>query len=181
MLILMGGPGVGKGTLADNLCAYHAFEYIEMGQILRDVAKHNDTVADILARGDFLPDNVVCDILNATVNTSADVLLDGFPRTLSQAKWLVVQYTKIFDIHVLFIDATRDIITARIHKRHATGLGRSDDTNIDVINHRIDNFNTTTMPAVEYLRDAPGIKFHTIDGHGTTQQNLAEAIDALKK
>ncbi len=178
MLILMGGPGVGKGTIADMLRARHTFNYIETGEMLRNMATKNTELATILGRGDFIPDGVVCDII-ATLIGNADTLLDGFPRTVHQAKWLVNKYADKFNIHVLFIDAPRDVIVARILKRRKLTPGRADDTDASVINHRIDKFNDTTMPAVNYLRTASGVQFSTIDGRGTPDENLAEAINAL--
>ena len=110
-----------------------------------------------------------------------DIILDGFPRTLGQAKWLVKNYADKYDIHVLYLNTDEQTLISRIQKRVRDGTKRADDATIDIIRHRLDNFRQITLPAVEWLRTAPDIKFSEINAAGTASDNFTEIIMALGK
>ncbi len=180
MLIFMGGPGVGKGTFSNMIRARHDFKYIEMGAMLRALPDTNP-MRQLVAVGELVPDTAAFELLRENVSDDADILLDGFPRTLSQAKWLAQTYADKFDIHIVYLDAPTDIILSRIEKRRRETGGRRDDANPNAIMHRIQHFHDETMPAIEWLRDAPGIHFVHVDARGTADENFAEILAALGK
>ncbi len=181
MLIFMGPPGVGKGTFARMLCAHHKYNYIETGEILRAAGRRTPTIAARLARGELMPDSQLYPLLSDKIDTRHNMLLDGFPRTLPQAKWLTTNYADIFDMHVIYLDLPTDLIPGRIAKRRREGVNRSDDISMDIIQHRIDTFFKTTMPAIEWMRTAPNVKFSRVCAIGSADENFAEIMTALQE
>ena len=176
----MGGQGVGKGTHARRLIARDGYGYIETGAILRTLPPESP-VAQIMARGELVPDNALFDLVNdAIAATPGDIILDGFPRTLPQAQWLVQKYSDAFDIRVIYLDVPEDVMLARIEKRIREGGGRADDADAAVVRRRLDSFWHITMPAIEWLRTAPGIRFADVDlSSEDIDINFARISDAL--
>lgn len=162
MILMMGGQGVGKGTHARRLIARYGYGYIETGAILRSLPPESP-VAQIMARGELVPDNELFGVIAAELDKSGDVILDGFPRTLPQAEWLVKNYADRFDIRVIYMNVPEEIMLARIEKRIREGGGRADDADAAVVRRRLDSFWRITMPAIEWLRIAPGVKFADVD------------------
>ena len=70
---------------------------------------------------------------------------------------------------------------ARIEKRNREGGNRADDANMAVVRRRLDTFWHVTIPAIEWLRTAPGIKFSDIDVTGPVEENMKRITAALKK
>ena len=181
MIILMGGQGVGKGTFARMLCDHHDYKYIETGQILRNAAKTYTNIADIMARGDLLPFNMLTELITANIDSEHDILLDGFPRTMNQAKWLIDNYADKFNIHVLYCNVPEEVMIQRIKKRINDGAGRADDADDAAIRNRLNTFWNTTMPAIEWLRTVPNIKFSDVDVTGPVDENFKNILAALQK
>ena len=127
MILLMGGQGVGKGTFARMLNNHNKYKIIETGKMLRDAATTDKTIADIMARGELLPFEILVHLIEKNIDTDHDLLLDGFPRTMDQAKWLVDNYADKFNIHVLYLNVPESVMIARIQKRIREGGGRADD------------------------------------------------------
>src|SRR5690348_17423027 len=92
-LVLLGAPGSGKGTQGAALAAHFDIPHISSGELLRaHVAAGTDLgqqVRSFLGRGDLVPDDLVLDVVRDALVSAGDTrgyLLDGFPRTLAQAK-----------------------------------------------------------------------------------------------
>ena len=178
MIVLMGGQGVGKGTCAAELRAAHDYNYIETGAMLRGLPADSE-IAKIMARGELVPDEMFLQLVADKIAAGGDILMDGFPRTLAQAQWLVESYAHIFDMHVLYLNVPEDVMMARIQKRIAQGGGRADDADAAAVRRRLDTFWKTTMPAIEWLKTAPGVHFADIDATGTVAENMAGINAAL--
>ncbi len=94
-LLLLGAPGVGKGTQAKELVKVWNIPQISTGDLLRaNVAKGTElgkVAKEIMGRGDLVPDSLVNEMVAARLqepDTARGFILDGFPRTLVQAGWL---------------------------------------------------------------------------------------------
>jgi adenylate kinase len=94
-ILLLGAPGVGKGTQAKELVKIWAIPQISTGDLLRgNVAQGTDlgrTAKAIMGRGELVPDSLVNEMVAARLeqpDTASGYILDGFPRTLVQAEWL---------------------------------------------------------------------------------------------
>lgn len=158
----MGGQGTGKGTHARRLIERDGYNYVEAGAILRALPS-DSRVAQIMARGELVPDADLFDLISNAIPADRDVILDGFPRTLAQAQWLVEHFADKFDIRVAFLNVPESVMLARIENRLRTVGDRADDADPAIVRRRLDSFWKITMPAIEWLRTAPGIKFADID------------------
>jgi adenylate kinase len=121
-LIFLGAPGAGKGTQAEVVCNELNIPAISTGNMLREAVK-NGTPAGLAAkecmdRGDLVPDEIVIGILKDRIaqdDAKNGFILDGFPRTVSQAEALEkmgVNIDKVVEIHV-----ADEKITARMSGR----------------------------------------------------------------
>ena len=180
MILMMGGQGVGKGTHARRLIARDGYGYIETGAILRALPPET-VVAQIMSRGELVPDDELFGVVaDAIAATDGDIILDGFPRTLPQAQWLVKNYADKFDIRVIYMNVPESIMLARIEKRIREGGGRADDADAAIVRRRLDNFWKITMPAIDWLRTAPGIRFADVDVSAEDPDiNFAKISNAL--
>jgi adenylate kinase len=94
-ILLLGAPGVGKGTQAKELVKLWGIPQISTGDLLR-YHKNQGTplgrvAKDLMARGELVPDNLVNEMVADRLqqpDTANGFILDGFPRTLNQAGWL---------------------------------------------------------------------------------------------
>lgn len=175
---MMGGPGVGKGTFSKMLMETHPYKYIEAGALLR-AEPIDSEIGKLISAGNLVPDKLVCDLMTQKI-TNHDIILDGFPRTIGQAQWLIHNYAKKYNIHVLYLATDEQTLVARINKRIREGSHRRDDANPNIIHHRLENFQQITMPAVKWLRTAHGIKFSEINAAGDASDNFTEIISALQ-
>lgn len=94
-ILLMGAPGVGKGTQAKELMKLWGIPQISTGDLLRYHKDHGTPLGlvakDLMARGELVPDNLVNEMVAERLqqpDTARGYILDGFPRTLNQAGWL---------------------------------------------------------------------------------------------
>lgn len=130
-LIFLGAPGAGKGTQAEVVCNALNIPAISTGNMLREAVK-NGTPAGLAAkecmdRGDLVPDEIVIGILKDRIaqdDAKNGFILDGFPRTVSQAEALEkmgVQIDKVVEIHV----ADEKITSRMSGRRVCEGCGNS--------------------------------------------------------
>jgi adenylate kinase len=94
-ILLLGAPGVGKGTQAKELVKIWGIPQISTGDLLRgNVAQGTElgrTAKEIMGRGELVPDSLVNEMVAVRLeqpDTAKGYILDGFPRTLPQASWL---------------------------------------------------------------------------------------------
>ncbi len=180
LIVLMGGQGVGKGTFANMLMERHEYKHIETGALFRAMPADSE-IGRIIARGELVPDTELFKLIASQITGDTDVILDGFPRTLNQAKWFVQNYADKYSIYVLYLNVPEEIMIARIEKRMREGSNRADDADMSVIRRRLDTFWYTTMPAIEWMSTAPGIKFADIDSTGDVNDNFNRILVALAK
>lgn len=121
-LILMGPPGAGKGTQGEILAKKLNIQTISTGVMLRSAMKEGTEVGKVAAKyindGLLVPDSVIVDVVKERLS-KPDVkdgfILDGFPRTVAQAKALTETGLKIDK--VLSIDVSDDEIVGRLSSR----------------------------------------------------------------
>lgn len=178
MIVLMGGQGVGKGTFSAMLKDLHEYVHIEMGGILRTLPKESE-IAQIMARGELVPDEKILQLMQSKIPTNKDIILDGFPRTMDQAKWLITNYADIFNIHVIYLDVPEEIMISRIQKRIREGGGRQDDANEEAIKKRLNTFWKVTVPVINWLSTVKEIKFSDVNVTGDVNDNFARIREAL--
>ncbi|MGH3826499.1 MAG: adenylate kinase [Pseudonocardiaceae bacterium] len=178
-VLIVGPPGAGKGTQATVLSAELGVTHISTGDIFREhVAGETELgrqVKRYLDAGALVPDEVT----NAMVEQrlSGDVcragfLLDGFPRTIVQARVLeALLRDRDCEIDtVLAFDVSEDQVVARLLAR-----GRKDDTE-DVIRHRQQLYREETAPLLEFYSD----RLIIVPAVGSVPDVTARALDALR-
>ena len=159
LILMMGGQGSGKGTLSKKFLAENTgYQYVETGAMLRALPDNHPLKA-IMARGEFVPDEDLQNLLVEKINPANNTVLDGFPRQLSQAKWLVDTFSYKFDTIAVYLNISRDLMQKRIQQRIAEGAVRADDADNAVVQKRLDSFFNKTMPAIEWLSINPNVKF----------------------
>lgn len=159
LILMMGGQGSGKGTLSKKFLNENAgYQYVETGAMLRALPENHPLKA-IMARGEFVPDSDLQNLLIEKIVPTKNTVLDGFPRQLSQAKWLIDTFSYKFDTIAVYLNISRDLMQKRIQQRIAEGGGRADDADNTVVQKRLDSFFNKTMPAVEWLSINPNVKF----------------------
>ena len=158
-VLLIGPPGSGKGTQGELLAKRLGLEHIAAGDLLRAEVDAQtplgQEVAQIMARGDLVPDDIILKMLMPKVLAAAETngyLLDGFPRSVEQA----VEARKLADADagphaVIYLDAPREELMRRILAR-AKQEGRADD-NPETVANRLEVFEEATHPLVDYYRD----------------------------
>jgi len=130
-LILIGPPGAGKGTQAENLQADFGLPYIATGDMMRAKRQEDSElgreIARVIAAGELVPDDVVCKVLLERVDAEGDdgFLLDGFPRTERQADVLdqALERRGRKLTAVLLIEAADDVIIQRLAGRRVCSNG----------------------------------------------------------
>jgi adenylate kinase len=183
-LLLLGPPGSGKGTQAARLVDILGVRHISSGDLLRaEVAADTDcgrAVAGAMKSGELVPDDVVIEMLRQPIldaSAAGGYLLDGFPRTLSQAESTAAMAREegVVADAAIFLTAEPDLLVRRLLAR-AQELGRADD-NEQTIRHRIEVYNAKTEPLREYYAKR-GILLE-VDGLQTVDQVTADILAGL--
>ena len=184
-LILFGPPGAGKGTQAVAISEEFSLPHIATGDILRENVK-NETELGLRAkqymdRGDLVPDEVMIDMIHdriAQPDARDGFLLDGFPRTVAQAKALdeMLARSGLAIDAVLRLMVDDEELVARLLRR-AHEQGRSDDTQ-DVVENRLGVYRAETAPLVEMYRER-GL-LHEIDGQGDITEVRRRVLNAVR-
>ena len=210
-VILFGPPGAGKGTQAEAICSELSIPHISTGDIFRKHLKEGTELGQLarsyMDQGQLVPDQVVCDIVASRLietDCAAGALLDGFPRTVAQAKmlssWLDGQDRQVGAVINLAVDD--QILVGRLSgRRTCMGCGatyhvvnnppaaadtcdrcggevvqRKDDAEATV-RARLETYSRDTAPVLAWL-DAR-VRIHTVDGSqpiGDVQAAILAAI-----
>lgn len=125
-VIIFGSPGVGKGTQAKILASKLGIAHISTGDILREAIKKETELGkkakEIVEKGELVPDEIMAGIIRDALKDSRcnnGFILDGFPRTIDQAKLLdsIFNDLKIGEPFLVKLDADDDVIVARLSNR----------------------------------------------------------------
>jgi adenylate kinase len=155
-LVLLGAPGAGKGTQAAVLAEKLGVPHVSSGELLRrHVAAGTDLgleVAGYLERGELVPDDLVMTIVSeAVADAQSGYILDGFPRTSSQAREAEKRFADALADAVVLLDLPDRVARQRIAERAAEG--RPDDRDAEAIEQRLRLFHAETDPVIDYYRD----------------------------
>ena len=159
-LLIVGPPGSGKGTQAVRLTETYGIPAIATGDIFRHNIKTQTPlgvqVKAIIDAGDYVTDDLTNELVQNRLS-EADALdgflLDGYPRTLAQVKYLdelLAERGQGLDAVIQLVADKEEVVT-RLRKR-ALEQGRTDDTE-EAIRHRQDVYARETMPLIAVYRD----------------------------
>ena len=186
-LILFGPPGSGKGTQAERLKEHFQLLHISTGDLLRSEIA-NGTALGLAAKefmdaGQLVPDAVVIGMLGGAVDQARQagkkgIIFDGFPRTTAQAEalehMLTEKGTAVSCVLSLVVD--EEELTQRILKRGLTS-GRTDDTDIDTIRKRVQEYRTKPEPVAAFYKDRDLLE--EIEGVGSIDAITDALMDAV--
>jgi len=180
----LGPPGAGKGTQAKILVETFGIPQLSTGDILRSAIAAKTPMGlaakEVMDRGDLVSDDIVNGIVSERLDQADCVngfVLDGFPRTIPQAKALDGMLTDkdmALDA-VVELTADADILVARVINRSKES-NRPDD-NPDVIRNRLDVYKRDTAPLVDFYRSKGLLK--TVDGMKPVEQVTTAIREAL--
>ena len=179
-VVLLGPPGAGKGTQAQKLAEKLGIPQISTGELFRSNIE-NGTKLGLEAKryldaGDLVPSELTNQLVDDRLNdkdAANGFILDGYPRSLEQAKALHDMLGRRgTDIDaVLEFRVSEDELLQRLK-----GRGRADDTD-DVILNRMKIYRAETAPLLDYYSD----ELKTVDAVGTMDEVFARALQALGK
>jgi adenylate kinase len=176
--VLLGPPGAGKGTQAEKLAEKLQIPHLSTGQLFRDNINSGTELGleakRYLDAGDLVPSeltNKLVDDRLTNPDTDDGFILDGYPRSVGQAKALhdMLERRGTQLDAVLEFRVPEDVLLERLK-----GRGRADD-NDDVILNRMKVYRDETAPLIEYYSD----ELKTVDAVGTVDEVFARALQAL--
>lgn len=175
MILLMGIAGSGKGTQSKLLAEKDGYNVISTGELLRQYGSEDQHVR--MGRGEILDDEEVTALLEQALADIADqnnVILDGYPRRISQAEWLLDQVTRgRFTItSVVHLTASKTAVKARLLQR-----ARQDDHD-DGIEQRFKEYEQDTAPILNFLVKA-GVPVKEVNAEGSVENIHAEIVQWL--
>lgn len=190
-IIFIGRSGSGKGTQIELLKKYleeHHSEtpllHFESGQHFRNFIKSDgytsELMRNIIAEGKLAPDFItgwlLVDTLVKEFKEGQTLILDGFPRTQTQALMLdsAIDYYHRKNVKVIHIDVSEKEVIRRMEHR-----GRKDDTTDEIIRQRIQWYNDNVIPTISYLRMKPIYEVIDINGEQDIEEIHREIIDRL--
>ncbi|KAM4551631.1 adenylate kinase isoenzyme 5 isoform 2-T2 [Odontesthes bonariensis] len=159
VILVIGGPGSGKGTQSLKIAERYGFQYMSVGELLRKKMIHNATsnrkwslIAKIITNGELAPQETTITEIKQKIMKIPDangIVIDGFPRDVGQALSFEDQICTP-DL-VVFLACTNHRLKERLQKR-AEQQGRPDD-NPKAIDRRLTNFKQNTIPLVKYFQE----------------------------
>ncbi|MGH3900573.1 MAG: adenylate kinase [Pseudonocardiaceae bacterium] len=178
-ILIVGPPGAGKGTQAAVLSAELGVPHISTGELFRahveNKTKLGKQVKKYLDSGALVPDELTNEMVGerlTEVDCRAGFLLDGFPRTVSQAG-VLAGLLRDLDCEldtVLEFDVSEDVVVQRLLAR-----GRDDDIE-GVIRHRQQVYREQTAPLLDFYSDL----LVTVPAAGSVHDVTGRALDALR-
>ncbi|XP_055738394.1 adenylate kinase isoenzyme 5 [Salvelinus fontinalis] len=159
VILIIGGPGSGKGTQSLKIAECYGFQYVSVGELLRKKMIHNATsnrkwslIAKIITNGELAPQETTITEIKQKIMKIPDasgIVIDGFPRDVGQALSFEDQICTP-DL-VVFLSCANHRLKERLEKR-AEATGRPDD-NPNATERRLTNFKQNTIPLVKYFQE----------------------------
>lgn len=174
MIIFMGVAGSGKSTQAGILAAKLKCPHLGVGDLLR--AHMSGDQSQKMLAGEMIADDKLLPLLEKEIKKYAgqQFILDGSPRTMAQAKWLVA---KAKDNQLPITAVIHLLADWGVAKDRLLSRQRPDDTET-AIAERFSEYQNTIKPILDYLK-TEGIKIYEIDGGGPQESVAGEIRAAL--
>lgn len=177
MILLMGVAGAGKSYQGKLLADEYGYAWISSGEILRVLITGKRR--EKMLQGNLLTDQEMVGVMDRVldlIDTNEEFVLDGFPRTVTQAEWLLnqIKLGRFSLTAIIHLVASEKVVLERLKKR-----GRKDDTKA-AIEQRFKEYNSVTLPIVDLLRNQD-INVYDIDADQNREQVHDEIMKSLEK
>ncbi len=223
-IILLGAPGSGKGTQSQKLCKHYDIVQVSSGDMLRAAVKasenpdSNSTLAQlghkvkaVMAAGELVADNIIIDLVKERL-THAECqngfILDGFPRTLDQARALLeagIDIDYVVEIAVDDEEIVHRLSGRRVHQSSGrvyhvdynppqvsdtddvTGekLIQREDDKEETVRNRLKVYHDQTKPLINFYQSLSqsnnrGPRYYAISGIGSIDEIYARILEVLE-
>ena len=210
IVVLMGAPGAGKGTQGDLLVKKFDWKKVSTGDLLREKIKEGGPrgkeLSDVMNRGELVSDNILIEIIDEAASrmNGKTLLLDGFPRNVSQAKMLDELSNKVGFLGVFHLCVESSELIERLTGRlicdscgasfHKVSLPskvegvcdqcdgklvtRADDS-LEKIQNRLKVYETHTRPVVDFYKERG--RYFAVDGQGSSDEILGRLSSQIDK
>ena len=209
IFVFLGIPGAGKGTQAKRLSNDLNIPYIGTGDILRRNVQEKTPlglkVKELLDRGELVDDETMIEIIKNEIKNTDSFILDGFPRTVPQAKALdnlLNEFGKKISC-VFFLDVSDQEVIKRILARYicvscgkefnlyldeisdkkcpvcGSELKQRSDDNEQTLKERISQYRTKTQPLVDFYRQKDLLK--VIRGEGSPDEIFSQIKKVISR
>lgn len=193
-VIFIGPQGSGKGTQIEKLDKVitekdpvRRVVDIQTGRRFRSLAARSETFAEKkvartldtgMLQPDFLTHVLWGEAMLDQLDPKSHLLIDGFPRTVTQAHVLddALAFFERNEVHVIDLDTPEDVVRSRMQSR-----ARTDDTS-ESIEERLRWYREDTLPVLDYYRVRPNTYVHDLDGTDTVEgvhQQILAALNIL--
>jgi adenylate kinase len=176
MIVFMGVAGSGKSVQGKMLADKIDYRWMSTGELLR--SNITDARRDEMLQGKLLDDQEIIKLMNRELKTLGNrVILDGFPRTIAQAEWLIDRHNEgALSIELaIHIEASKEAVKNRLLQR-----GRQDD-NEEAINQRFKEYEELTLPIVKRFKQN-GVNVSPINGENSIDEvhnNILTAVGGI--
>lgn len=201
-IILLGAPFSGKGTLARQIVADFGLVQISTGDLFRENIKNGTDVGKLaktyIDKGQLVPDSVTIAMLEQRIkqgDCKKGFILDGFPRTIEQAKALenIAEVDAVIQLDVSFDEIRRRCLGRRTCskcgeiyntstynkptcKLCGSPLFQRDDDNLETVNNRLEVYEKMTAPLINFYAD----RLFVVNGGSTPEQTYEPVKNFLK-
>jgi len=177
MIIFMGVAGAGKSVQGTLLAKHLGYEWLSTGEYLR--SNISGERREQMMAGKLLDDAEIITILEgffAGIQDKTRCVLDGFPRTLTQAKWLLEQDKKgsVEIGSVIYLNASKEVVRERLMSR-----GRPDDT-VEALDKRFEDYEKLTLPIIDWLKEQ-GVTVYEINAERSVEEIQSDIIARVTK
>jgi adenylate kinase len=211
IVVIIGPPGAGKGTQARLLSEHYHIPQISTGDILREMARLETKLGlqlrAIMAAGQLVSDEVLASVIQSRTmqpDCNTGYILDGYPRTPSQARTLEkLARGQGKEVRLVSIEISRDALLKRLTGRNTcskcgeiyniyfrppkqdgicdvcgSALTHRADDNAETVGTRLTAYEQMTAPLIEYFRESG--RLVSVNGEREVQEVFAEISTALE-
>lgn len=214
-VVFLGPPGSGKGSQAAIVQKQHNIAHISTGDLLREAVKSGSELgaqaAELMEQGSLVPDNLVLKLIAELLddqNVSQGLLLDGFPRSLTQAESLaeILAERQLPLTFVLHLDVAHDAVVKRLSGRRTclecgriynvffsppevegrcddcgreSELMQRSDDNEASIKHRLKVYDQQTRPLLDFYEELGLLR--TVDAAGSVERIAREIEHVIQQ
>ena len=181
-IIFLGPPGAGKGTQAKIISELYSIPHISTGDILRAAVTEQTSLGQkaqgFMDSGELVPDELILDLIKERLQDSdaqSGWILDGFPRNVSQAKFLdkLLAELSLRADYVVNLEVPDEVLVARLLERK-----RKDD-NEATIRRRLEIYHQDTVPVISYYTDFGVLK--AVDGNLEMEKVTSSLQEVVSK